>query len=183
MESIAGSALFYLSFTRFIHGQYLLGSAILFAALVNYFVMYIKKLEKIRLATLEVEVEGLPDDEEEEEEEEEQEQEQEEQEEEEEQEQEDPLLAPPLEEGEVADDEANSETEPIKEEPSSTPLESVFLECAQCGTLIESDLAGMCNGCMKVVYCDENCQRTHWKSGHKEKCKSIKKRKREREII
>jgi hypothetical protein len=152
------------------HGQYLLGSAILGAALINYFVMYIKKLEKIRIATLEVEVEGLPDDEEEEEEEE-------------EQEQEDPLLAPPLEEGEVADDEADAETEPIKEEPSSTPPEVEFLECAQCGTLIESDLAGMCNGCMKVVYCDENCQRTHWKSSHKEKCKSIKKRKREREII
>jgi hypothetical protein len=163
MESIAGTALFYLSFTRFVNGQYFLGSIILFAAVINYFTMYVKEVERIRLDSTGVELEELP-----------------EQEEEEEEEHEDPHVKediPPssteLEEGEVADD----ETEPIKDEtPAQTDVE--FIECSQCGTLIEPDLAGMCNGCMKAVYCDENCQRTHWKSGHKEECKSMRKRKR-----
>ena len=144
MEGVAGIALFYLSFTRFMSGNPLLGSVILCAALINYFVMYVKGIERLHLANLEVE--------------------------EEEEEEEDPLLSPPLEE--------DAEAEPIKEEPSSSSPEVEFLECAQCGTLIESDLAGMCNGCMKVVYCDEVCQRTHWKNGHKEQCKATRKRKR-----
>ena len=168
MESMVGTALFYLSFTRFMNGQPLLGSIILFSAVINYFVMYVKRIERLRLDSTGVELEELPQ-EQEEEQEEEQEQDQEE---------EEDVEPPSVEEGELAD----NESEPIKEETPTQP-ETEFIECSQCGTLIESDLAGMCNGCMKAVYCDENCQRTHWKSGHKEECKSMRKRKREREII
>lgn len=161
MDAITGTALFYLSFTRFMNGQPLLGSIILVATFINYFVMYVKEVERIRLNSTGVEFDELPDEQEQEEEEEERE--------------DPPLPLSPVEDGEMADD----ETEPIKEEPpSQAEAETDFIECSQCGTLIEPDLAGMCNACMKAVYCDETCQRNHWKNGHKEECSVSRKRKR-----
>ena len=32
-----------------------------------------------------------------------------------------------------------------------------------------------CAGCRRVYYCDRNCQRTHWRQGHKQECKKEKK--------
>jgi len=71
MDSIAGTALFYLSFTRFMNGQPLLGFIILVATFINYFVMYVKEVERIRLNSTGVEFDELPDEQEQEEEEEE----------------------------------------------------------------------------------------------------------------
>merc|ERR1712217_632034 len=30
-----------------------------------------------------------------------------------------------------------------------------------------------CSACKKTYYCNQKCQRSHWKYGHKEKCKKL----------
>ncbi|GFZ08201.1 ubiquitin-specific protease 18 [Actinidia rufa] len=42
--------------------------------------------------------------------------------------------------------------------------------CVVCGNLTTKQ----CSGCKMVKYCSEACQRSHWNSGHKTKCKDFK---------
>ncbi|PSS20979.1 Ubiquitin carboxyl-terminal hydrolase [Actinidia chinensis var. chinensis] len=42
--------------------------------------------------------------------------------------------------------------------------------CVVCGNLTTKQ----CSGCKLVKYCSEACQRSHWNSGHKTKCKDFK---------
>lgn len=42
--------------------------------------------------------------------------------------------------------------------------------CVVCGSLTKKH----CSRCKGVRYCSESCQRTHWFSGHKEKCEEIR---------
>ena len=47
-------------------------------------------------------------------------------------------------------------------------------KCAVCGiTAQEKNKKALkrCSGCGLVCYCDQDCQRKHWKNGHKETCK------------
>jgi uncharacterized protein (DUF39 family) len=32
-----------------------------------------------------------------------------------------------------------------------------------------------CGQCRKVIYCSKDCQRAHWKAGHKQECPELKK--------
>lgn len=41
--------------------------------------------------------------------------------------------------------------------------------CAVCG----NSTTKQCSGCKRVRYCSETCQSSHWKSGHKTKCKDF----------
>ncbi|KAL6985113.1 ubiquitinyl hydrolase 1 [Sarracenia purpurea var. burkii] len=41
--------------------------------------------------------------------------------------------------------------------------------CVVCGNLTKKQ----CSGCKLVRYCSEQCQKSHWKSGHKTKCKDF----------
>ena len=43
--------------------------------------------------------------------------------------------------------------------------------CAECGT---EQGVRECRGCCKVGYCSKQCQRAHWRSGHKAQCASLK---------
>ncbi|GAB4821132.1 hypothetical protein N2152v2_008178 [Parachlorella kessleri] len=42
------------------------------------------------------------------------------------------------------------------------------LHCDKCGRLALS--AKACGGCRRVYYCSKECQRQHWRSGHREEC-------------
>ena len=44
--------------------------------------------------------------------------------------------------------------------------------CAQCGHLGGDQLA-LCGQCRVVRYCSKECQRKHWKGGHKAACKAV----------
>ncbi|GAB4821133.1 hypothetical protein N2152v2_008179 [Parachlorella kessleri] len=44
------------------------------------------------------------------------------------------------------------------------------LHCDNCGQLALS--AKACGGCRRVFYCSKECQREHWKSGHRKECQS-----------
>ena len=41
--------------------------------------------------------------------------------------------------------------------------------CWQCGTAFNPHLK-KCGRCGKAYYCSKNCQKKHWKSGHKRNC-------------
>ena len=41
--------------------------------------------------------------------------------------------------------------------------------CAACGA--RGSVLSKCMGCSSVWYCNKDCQRTHWKAGHKTRCK------------
>jgi hypothetical protein len=44
-------------------------------------------------------------------------------------------------------------------------------QCASCGRGCEKGLRlKPCSRCRNVVYCGNECQRAHWKGGHKESC-------------
>ena len=45
-----------------------------------------------------------------------------------------------------------------------------LLECYACGTVSCPKLL-FCSRCKKVAYCSSECQRVHWKAGHKHDCK------------
>ncbi|KAF5815430.1 putative ubiquitinyl hydrolase 1 [Helianthus annuus] len=49
-------------------------------------------------------------------------------------------------------------------------LVAVGDSCAVCGSLTSKH----CARCKAVRYCSEACQRSHWKSGHKEKCEEFR---------
>ena len=54
--------------------------------------------------------------------------------------------------------------------------------CDACGK--ESDVKlKCCDGCRSVYYCDVKCQKNHWDSGHKKKCKVIKRKNKYDEYI
>ena len=59
---------------------------------------------------------------------------------------------------------------PIKKKPSSSTDES----CGHCGSAASSSLPGgklsKCARCGTVAYCSKDCQRAHWKAGHKQFC-------------
>jgi hypothetical protein len=45
--------------------------------------------------------------------------------------------------------------------------------CAQCGAMeTRADGFKRCGGCRKPVYCGAECQRLHWRAGHKIQCKT-----------
>eukprot|EP00656_Telonema_subtile_P014767 TRINITY_DN17639_c0_g1_i2.p1 TRINITY_DN17639_c0_g1~~TRINITY_DN17639_c0_g1_i2.p1 ORF type:complete len:760 (-),score=181.63 TRINITY_DN17639_c0_g1_i2:17-2296(-) len=48
-------------------------------------------------------------------------------------------------------------------------LHSYRRSCAQCGEAPEG-IRLQCARCKTVVYCSKECQKTHWKAGHKDRC-------------
>mmetsp|Transcript_30721 Transcript_30721/g.62463 ORF Transcript_30721/g.62463 Transcript_30721/m.62463 type:complete len:549 (-) Transcript_30721:60-1706(-) len=49
--------------------------------------------------------------------------------------------------------------------------------CPMCGKTrddVNSEELKVCRGCNRVAYCGKDCQRAHWKAGHKHKCKESK---------
>ena len=47
--------------------------------------------------------------------------------------------------------------------------------CAACGSFEGITLKHkVCSNCKSVYYCSQECQRVHWKNGHKEQCKILK---------
>eukprot|EP00931_Biecheleriopsis_adriatica_P019831 TRINITY_DN13404_c0_g1_i1.p1 TRINITY_DN13404_c0_g1~~TRINITY_DN13404_c0_g1_i1.p1 ORF type:complete len:340 (-),score=55.71 TRINITY_DN13404_c0_g1_i1:27-1046(-) len=42
--------------------------------------------------------------------------------------------------------------------------------CAYCKKLPEGDKFKKCSGCQMVCYCSPECQKKHWKAGHKQNC-------------
>ena len=75
---------------------------------------------------------------------------------------------------------------------SPTPIAPEFLQVAQTGNQVSSQDEEVCNfcqtspethtqkkfqlcgGCGMVRYCSKDCQRKHWKAGHKMMCKLLK---------
>jgi hypothetical protein len=57
-------------------------------------------------------------------------------------------------------------SEPVKAQPVTAPPVAPFV-CAGCG---RGGAALTCGRCRAVRYCDVNCQRTHWRGGHREAC-------------
>ena len=59
---------------------------------------------------------------------------------------------------------------PIKKKPSASTDEG----CGHCGGAASSSLPGgklsKCARCGTVAYCSKDCQRAHWKAGHKQFC-------------
>lgn len=54
---------------------------------------------------------------------------------------------------------------------SSMPgIVAISDSCVVCGSLTKK----YCSRCKGVRYCSESCQRSHWFSGHKEKCEEIR---------
>lgn len=56
------------------------------------------------------------------------------------------------------------------------PIASDVHLCASCGRRVGDDsssehIADRCSGCHRLLYCDENCQRTDWRENHKNECK------------
>jgi hypothetical protein len=49
--------------------------------------------------------------------------------------------------------------------------------CACCGKRLYGQIK-RCGTCQSTFYCNRSCQKTHWKSGHKQKCK-----KRQKELV
>ena len=47
--------------------------------------------------------------------------------------------------------------------------------CACCGEARKESGLKACTGCHLVSYCDKLCQKAHWRNGHKDICKGIKK--------
>ena len=45
------------------------------------------------------------------------------------------------------------------------------LECTLPGRMVAKSEMFCCAGCCQVFYCSPECQRSHWKCGHKEDCK------------
>jgi hypothetical protein len=50
----------------------------------------------------------------------------------------------------------------------STKKKSARKPCGSCGKLVEGTLK--CSRCKSTCYCNRKCQKTHWKSGHKQEC-------------
>lgn len=44
--------------------------------------------------------------------------------------------------------------------------------CAQCSKKSQTELL-QCSGCKFARYCNKECQKKHWKNGHKKECKEI----------
>ena len=44
-------------------------------------------------------------------------------------------------------------------------------ECSLCGA---PSAANSCAGCQMVSYCSRDCQKSHWKSGHRNECASLR---------
>ena len=43
----------------------------------------------------------------------------------------------------------------------------------KCGAC-EAPATLVCGGCGDISYCSKECQKSHWKSGHKSSCKAYK---------
>ena len=43
----------------------------------------------------------------------------------------------------------------------------------QCGALAPRKQLKRCSACKRMVYCGAACQTSHWKAGHKTRCKEI----------
>jgi len=50
--------------------------------------------------------------------------------------------------------------------------------CTFCGK-VNTFALNVCKGCNKSRYCNIDCQRNHWKAGHKNQCKEIAKKEQE----
>lgn len=45
--------------------------------------------------------------------------------------------------------------------------------CAFCGPCETKTFALLCGRCSSVKYCSKDCQRKHWKAGHKQECDDL----------
>ena len=45
--------------------------------------------------------------------------------------------------------------------------------CASCGKTVPRGRNSKCAGCMHVRYCDQACQKKHWKAGHRAVCSGL----------
>jgi hypothetical protein len=60
--------------------------------------------------------------------------------------------------------------------PGTTPLHQSLLgaPCSQCeGEVVAGSTGGVCRGCFQTKYCSVECQRAHWRAGHKQECKKV----------
>ncbi len=60
--------------------------------------------------------------------------------------------------------------------PDTTPLHQSLLgaPCSQCeGEVVAGSTGGVCRGCFQTKYCSVECQRAHWRAGHKQECKKV----------
>jgi hypothetical protein len=42
--------------------------------------------------------------------------------------------------------------------------------CAQCDSDLDASKTNLCGGCLKLRYCNQHCQRLHWRAEHKLRC-------------
>ncbi|KAJ3278974.1 hypothetical protein HDU79_001034, partial [Rhizoclosmatium sp. JEL0117] len=59
-----------------------------------------------------------------------------------------------------------------KEYKASISQESDMRKCFNCNST--SNNLKKCGGCGQFAYCSKECQKTHWKKGHKEACGQMK---------
>lgn len=57
------------------------------------------------------------------------------------------------------------------------------LECTLPGSMVAKSEMFCCVGCRQVFYCSPECQRSHWKCGHKEDCKLMAREKADFESV
>lgn len=59
--------------------------------------------------------------------------------------------------------------DPIPVQPKKRPASKP--ECSSCGA---PSAAQTCSGCLTASYCSRDCQKGHWKCGHKQQCAGLK---------
>eukprot|EP00928_Gymnodinium_smaydae_P080021 TRINITY_DN63827_c0_g1_i1.p3 TRINITY_DN63827_c0_g1~~TRINITY_DN63827_c0_g1_i1.p3 ORF type:complete len:101 (-),score=10.48 TRINITY_DN63827_c0_g1_i1:221-523(-) len=64
-------------------------------------------------------------------------------------------------------------TDPSFDMNPNFPFDEKFKACARCGERLAH--LHVCSGCMKTRYCSRECQKAHWKAGHRDTCKPSRK--------
>lgn len=65
---------------------------------------------------------------------------------------------------------------PVFKRAVADVLRELGNKCDQCGA---TNAEKLCSGCKSARYCNQECQRVDWRSGHKQKCKELREKRKE----
>jgi len=71
------------------------------------------------------------------------------------------------------EEQQHQEKEHEPQQQQTSPNEAPLDRCAHCGTCENHAFTLLCGRCGTTKYCSKECQRAHWKSGHKGECDKL----------